>query len=78
MFKMVLNKIKSHHFLVYTKFCGVNIAITAAFLVRDIEDLNVKLGKDAKNRALRANTQWLPHTTAFTGGEAIKHSYRAK
>jgi len=36
------------------------------------------LGKDAKNRALRANTQWLPHTTAFTGGEAIKHSYRAK
>ena len=75
---MALHKIKSHDFLVYTKFCGLNIAIIADFLVGNIEDLNVKLGKDANNRVVRANTQWLPHTTAFTGDKAIKHSYRTK
>lgn len=75
---MALHKIKSHDFLVYTKFCGLNIAIIADFLVGNIEDLKVKLGKDANNRVVRANTQWLPHATAFTGDKAIKHSYRTK
>lgn len=48
----------------------------ADFLLSDIADLNVKLGKDATKQFFKDSAQWSQHITAFVGDKTMKHFYK--